>query len=155
MGSTFIIYLPASSKPAIVETVPKEELVYGTETVLLVDDEAIVIDVIGQILERLGYNLLVAHGGKEAIEIYWANREKIDLVILDLIMPDLSGSATFDRLKGIDPKVKVLLSSGYSRDGQAQEILERGCNGFIQKPFNMKDLSRKIRDILDEKAPGE
>jgi len=68
-----------------------------------------------------------------------------------MIMPDMSGGDTYDRLKDIDPKVKVLLSSGYSINGQATEILDRGCNGFIQKPFKMKELSQKLREILEEK----
>ena len=72
-------------------------------------------------------------------------------MLLDMIMPDMSGGETYDRMKDIDPKVKVLLSSGYSIDGQATEILNRGCNGFIQKPFKMKELSQKLREILDEK----
>ena len=73
-----------------------------------------------------------------------------DLVILDMIMPDMGGSEAYDRLKEINPDVKVLLSSGYSIDGQATEIMDRGCDGFIQKPFNMKQLSRKIRGVLDK-----
>jgi CheY-like chemotaxis protein len=66
-------------------------------------------------------------------------------------MPDMGGGETYDRLREIDPDIKVLLSSGYSIDGQAQTILSRGCNGFIQKPFNLKDLSQKMREILDGK----
>ena len=73
------------------------------------------------------------------------------IVLLDMIMPDMSGSDTYDRMKDIDPKVKVLLSSGYSINGQATEIMDRGCNGFIQKPFKMKELSQKLREILDKK----
>ena len=73
----------------------------------------------------------------------------IDMLILDMVMPDMGGGEVYDRIKRIDPKVKVLLASGYSIDGQATEILERGCEGFIQKPFNMEDLSKKIREVLD------
>jgi CheY-like chemotaxis protein len=93
---------------------------------------------------------LIAKGGKEALEIYQKNEQKIDMVILDLIMPDIGGGDTYDKLKEINPEIKVMLSSGYSIDGQASKILERGCNGFIQKPFNMKELSQKIREILDK-----
>ena len=74
---------------------------------------------------------------------------KIDLVILDMIMPGISGSVTFDLLREVNPGVKVLLASGYSVNGQAQEILDRGCNGFIQKPFRLKDLSQRVREMLD------
>jgi DNA-binding NtrC family response regulator len=72
------------------------------------------------------------------------------MIILDMIMPDMGGSDVYDKIKAIDPNVKVLLSSGYSIDGQATEILNRGCNGFIQKPFNLKRLSRKIREVLNK-----
>ena len=72
-------------------------------------------------------------------------------MLLDMIMPDMSGGETYDRMKDIDPNVKVLLSSGYSINGQAQEILDRGCDGFIQKPFKMKELSQKLSEILDKK----
>ena len=92
---------------------------------------------------------MIARSGKEAIEIYEKNKERIDIVLLDMIMPDMSGSDTYDRMKEIDPDIKVLLSSGYSINGQATEILDRGCNGFIQKPFKMKELSQKLREILD------
>jgi len=103
-----------------------------------------------QLLNNLGYTALEAKGGREAVEIYKANKDKIDMVILDMIMPGVGGGEAYDRMKEINPNIKVLLSSGYSIDGQATEILERGCDGFIQKPFNMKELSRSIREILDK-----
>jgi two-component system cell cycle sensor histidine kinase/response regulator CckA len=77
------------------------------------------------------------------------DNHEIDMVILDMVMPDMGGGEVYDRIKKIDADVKVLLSSGYSIDGQATEILKRGCEGFIQKPFNMEDLSKKIREILN------
>jgi len=124
----------------------------GSETVLVVDDEDMIIAVGKQLLQKLGYKVLTAENGKEATEIYKKNKGRIDIVILDMIMPDMSGGDTFDRLKEIKSGVKVLLSSGYSINGQASEILERGCGGFIQKPFNMKQLSRKLREILDKET---
>ena len=85
------------------------------------------------------------------IPLYSAPCEKwVDILNLDMIMPDKSGSNTFDRLKEINHDIKVILSSGYNINGQATEILNRGCNGFIQKPFKMKELSQKLREILDE-----
>ena len=83
---------------------------------------------------------MTAKSGKEAIDVYTANRDKIDILLLDMIMLDMGGGETYDRLKAINPDIRVLLSSGYSINGQANEILKRGCDGFIQKPFNMKDL---------------
>ena len=94
---------------------------------------------------------MVANSGKDAIEIYKRNQSGIDLVILDMVMPERSGGETFDLLRTINSKVKVLLSSGYSLNGEATKIIERGCNGFIQKPYHVNELSEKLRGILDEK----
>jgi len=149
-GTTFNIYLPASDKEAVKKKEIDEELFRGTETLLFVDDEEMIVDVGCGIIEKLGYKVLTAKSGKEAMEIYKKNSDRIDMVILDMIMPDMGGGETYDKLKEINPDIKVLLSSGYSINGQATEILERGCNGFIQKPFNITDLSKKIREILDE-----
>ena len=150
-GATFNVYLPASEKEVIEEKKLAGDTVRGTETVLLVDDENMIIEVAEKLLEQLGYKVLTARSGKEAIEIYEENRQRIDILLLDMIMPDMSGGETYDRLKEINPKAKVLLSSGYSINGQATGILGRGCNGFIQKPFKMKELSQKLREILDDK----
>ncbi|MCD6296774.1 MAG: PAS domain S-box protein [Deltaproteobacteria bacterium] len=150
-GTTFNIYLPASeSEVRDQKSVVSDGVKHGDETVLLVDDEDMIIDVGEQLLEKMGYTVLIARSGKEATEIYEEKKDQIDMVIVDMIMPDMSGGDTFDRLREINPDVKVLLSSGYSITGQATEILERGCDGFIHKPFNMKQLSRKLRDILDK-----
>jgi len=149
-GSTFSIYLPASKKQAMKENRGSDKFVPGKETVLLVDDEDMILDVGTQILERMGHKVMKAKSGQEAIEIYEKHRDLIELVILDMIMPGVGGGETYDRIKEINPGVKVLLSTGYSINGQATEILERGCNGFIQKPFRMKELSHKIREVLDK-----
>lgn len=120
----------------------------GEETILLVDDTDMVLEAVKEILEALGYMVFIARSGKEAIEVYENNKEKIDLIILDIIMPGISGGETYDRLKEINLDSKVLLSSGYGVEDQATEILKRGCNGFIQKPFGIENLSHKIREIL-------
>ncbi len=149
-GTTFKIYLPGAEKK--VEMVAKSfrQIIKGSETVLLVDDEPMVLEVGTNMLKKLGYTVLEAKGGSEAVKVYKANKDKIDLVILDMIMPDRGGGETYDQMKEIDPTATVLLSSGYSIDGQATEILERGCNGFIQKPFTIKELSGRIREILEK-----
>ena len=120
-------------------------------TILIVDDEQMIIDVGKEMLNQLGYKVLTATGGIEALDVYRRNQDSIDLLVLDMIMPDMEGGITYGKIKDLNPNVKVLLASGYSIDGRASEIMKQGCNGFIQKPFNMKELSYKIRNILDEK----
>lgn len=151
-GSTFDVYLPASEKEAILKkTKAPEGISMGTETVLLVDDEETILEVGKEMLEAMGYRVLLAKNGKEAVDIYSKHVGDIDLVVLDMVMPDMSGGQVYNRLKETSPETRVLLSSGYSIDGKASEILQRGCNGFIQKPFDMKEFSGKVREILDEK----
>ena len=154
-GATFKIYLPASEREIqkIVETA--DEIVKGIETILLVDDEDIILEVSRELLETIGYRVLTAGSGKESIDMYKNNREEIDIVVLDMVIPDISGAVVYQKLKEINPDVKVLLSSGYSIDGQAAEILNLGCDGFIQKPFTLQNLSRKIKDILEKETESE
>ncbi len=109
-----------------------------------------IIGVGKQMIKRLGYDVLTAGGGKEAVEIYKENQDKITLVVLDMIMPVMGGGETFEKLREIDSSVRVLLSSGYSLNSQASEIMAKGCAGFIQKPFYMKELSQKIAGIIKE-----
>jgi len=151
-GTTFTIYLPASEKePKSEKDLPKKVL-KGTETILLVDDEDMIINVGQEILIKLGYKVLIARSGKEALEVYKENQDKIDMIILDIIMPDMGGVETYDRMKEINPDITVLLSSGYSINAQVFDILKKGCNGFIQKPFDIKELSQKLREILKQEV---
>jgi PAS domain S-box-containing protein len=149
-GTTFKVYLPASEKRVLEAFKHLDRLVTGTETVLLVDDEEAIRQVGRELLEAMGYHVLLASNGEEAIELYGSHDEDIDLVLLDIVMPQMGGGETYEKMKQINPDVKVLLLSGYSIDGEATEILERGCNGFIQKPFTMKELSGKIREIVEK-----
>ena len=148
-GSTFTVLLPASGRPPEETMQITNAATRGSETILLVDDEEMILSVGAELLKHLGYRVFLADGGKAALEKFTANAAAIDLVILDLIMPDLGGRETFERLRSISPNVRVLLSSGYSINGEASEILDKGCNGFIQKPFNLQQLARKIRSVLD------
>jgi two-component system cell cycle sensor histidine kinase/response regulator CckA len=132
-GTTFTIYLPASDKEALKDEKATGEIARGTETILLVEDEKMVLDINKEMLESLGYRIYAAGSGQEGIAIFKEKRNEIDLVILDMIMPGLAGGETFSRLREIDPGVRVLLSSGYSLNGEAQHIMDRGCNGFLQK----------------------
>lgn len=150
-GTFFNIYLPATEKEVDPEAEIHVEILKGDETLLLVDDEDMVIEGCGELLDKTGYTVLTAKGGKEAIEIYKKKQNRIDLVILDMIMPEMDGGETYKRLKEINPDIKVLLSSGHSMDDPTAGILKRECDGFIQKPFDIMDLSKKIREILDKK----
>lgn len=147
-GAIFTILLPSSDKKVSTEDEKSLIVEKGSETILLVDDEPMILEVGQAILATLGYRVLTAASGQEAIDAYSETRDEIDLFIIDMIMPHMSGSELFDRLRKINPTVKVLLSSGYSIKGQAREIINRGCNGFIQKPFSISQLSVKIREIL-------
>jgi CheY-like chemotaxis protein len=149
-GTTFEIYLQASEKRVGKASKLGLNILRGEETLLLVDDEEMIIDVGKKMIETMGYNVLTARSGKDAIEVYEKNKDKIDLVILDMIMPKMDGRETYLGLKEVDSDIRVILASGYSIDGRATEILKEGCDGFIQKPFNLKDLSEKIREIIDK-----
>ncbi|MCD4787642.1 MAG: response regulator [Desulfobacterales bacterium] len=148
-GSTFSLYFPASGEKVRKVLRTADEITRTTGTVLLVDDEDIVLEVEKELLETLGYEVLTARDGKEAVEVYKKKWDKIDLVLMDMVMPNMGGGEAYDRMKEINPRVKVLLSSGYSIDREAKEILARDCDGFIQKPCTIKELSEKIREILE------
>jgi len=151
-GTTFKVYLPISNKEIFNESTVIGKTYKGRETILLIDDEAMIADTGKRMLEKLGYHVLVAESGQTALKIYAEYRGRIGLVVLDMIMPGMGGSEIFDRLKTLDPSIRVLLSSGYSLNGQASKIMKRGCKGFIQKPFNIEQISKKIRKILDSPA---
>jgi len=150
-GTTFQIYLPAFSKEILKEEKPVAEIARGHETILLVDDEEVNIEVVREILEMLGYKVFTARSGQDAVDLFRDNNALIDLVVLDMIMPGMGGGDTFDALKKIDPAVKVILSSGYSLHGEASRIMERGCSAFIQKPFRIEELSDKLEEVLGKK----
>ncbi len=158
-GTTFTIYLPASKESIAVKKIgetfeedkkPSELVLQKNLTILIVDDEEKVLDVIEKMLKIMGFKVFVANTGKLAIEIYQGNRSAIDIVILDMIMPDMDGGETYQRLKNLDPDVRVMLSSGYSLQGQAHEIFKSGGVGFIQKPFNSKELLQEIGAVLGQ-----
>ncbi len=149
-GTVFTLYFPLAREPVPVKEKKAPQLIVGQETVLFVDDDPSLMSLGSDILALMGYHPLVAGNGYDALKIYEENMDDIGLVILDMIMPEMGGGEVYDRLKLINPRVKVLLSSGYSIDGQAKDIMDRGCNGFIQKPFDITAISHKIREILDE-----
>jgi PAS domain S-box-containing protein len=149
-GTTFNIYLPASEIEMVKQAPIQEEITGGSESILLIDDEKMIRDVSKAMLEKLGYTVTVAGSGMEAIEIIEKSGSSFDLIILDMIMPGMDGGVTFDKIREVQPAIPIILSSGYTIDGQAAEIMDRGCNGFIQKPFTMSNLSQKIMQTLDK-----
>jgi PAS domain S-box-containing protein len=149
-GSTFTIYLPITEAPVEETHRPIQEIRKGNETVLLVDDEENILQVTREMLQKMGYEVLVARNGGDALDVLRQGAERIDLMILDMIMPGLSGGKTFDLVKKVRRDLKVLLSSGYCINGEAEEIIRRGCDGFIQKPYTMNDLSKRIAAVLGE-----
>jgi len=136
-------------QPALAfEKVAPVETPLGKKTILIVDDEEMILNVGKKMLEKMSHNVFAASSGKEAIKIFKAEKHRIDLVVLDMIMPEMGGKETFERIREIDPDVKILISSGYSLGENTAEILERGGSGFIQKPFTMMELAQKIRDFF-------
>lgn len=128
----------------------KEELPRGTETILLVDDQDAIWDFMIEALQTLGYTVILAENGLDAVEIYKENPKKIDLVILDMIMPKLGGHGTFYQIKAMDPNAKILLSSGYVSEEEVDDILKQGAKGFIPKPHRLNVIAKEIRRVLDE-----
>ena len=149
-GATFDIFLPLSDKKAQREETIEKTIVKGSETVLLVDDEEMIQEVASAMLEKMGYRVIIAASGEKAIAAVAESGGDFDIVILDLIMPGMDGGKVFDQIRKMQPRIPVLLSSGYAINGLATEILNRGCNGFIQKPFNISELSKKVHEVLDE-----
>jgi|WetSurMetagenome_2_1015567.scaffolds.fasta_scaffold00094_8 two-component system, cell cycle sensor histidine kinase and response regulator CckA len=150
-GSTFNIYLPSSEKKVATgeSGKPVKKLLAGSGGILLVDDESEILNIASQLLEMLGYEVFKAESGQDAIAIYQEKRNRIELVILDMIMPGTSGFQTLQALKELNPSVKVILSSGYSLQGEARNVMEMGCMGFIQKPYNFAQLSGVVHKILN------
>ncbi|MGB5619094.1 MAG: response regulator [Desulfobacterales bacterium] len=148
-GTSVRIYLPAvrEIKEKKAQRVHKEPL-KGTGTILLIEDELAVIETLRKLLERLGYKVLEAKTGKDAIRLIRAYEGEIDLAILDVFLPDMNGNKVYPLLKEFRPDLKVLVFSGYSIEGPAQEILDAGAHGFVQKPVSAEELSEKLKELL-------
>ncbi len=147
-GTTFNIHLPLSDQDAYQGDVKKNGIIKGSGTILLIDDEDMILEVGRAMLERLGYRVIIAASGGQALDVVKRLGNKIDLIVLDLVMPGMSGSKVFDAIRESQPHMPVILSSGYSINGQAKAIMAKGCNGFLQKPFNLAELSQKIHAVM-------
>lgn len=151
-GTTLVLFLPAlKERPGkeVSAFLADSRLPMGTETLLIIDDEEIIRQLGADILEDVGYKVLVAQNGEEGTRLFRRHKKKIALVILDVMMPGWGGKKTFLQLRKINPRIKVLLSSGYSTDREVKEILTEGVSGLIQKPYKDEELIRKVRAVLD------
>jgi CheY-like chemotaxis protein len=127
-----------------------QKLPKGNETILIVDDHETIWDFLIEALQRLGYSVLLAENGLDAVEIYKENPKEVDLVLLDMVMPKLGGHQTFYKIKELDPDAKILLSSGYVSEEEVNDLLEQGAKGFLPKPHRIAVMAQEIRKILDE-----
>lgn len=148
-GTTFCIQLPLTNE-VVTEVLGSQEIVKGTGCILVVDDEEIMRSTAQEILENLGYEVLIAENGEQALEIYAGEKDKIDLIILDMIMPVMNGRDCFFKLRELDPSVKVALTSGFTREEDLNDMRESGLNGFIRKPYGSAAISQAISEIMAE-----
>lgn len=148
-GSEFTIYLPAVEGEVKKEDEGLKRPVSGTGTILIIDDEEAIRDLLRDTLTGLGYRVIEASNGKEGVEVFNSKKNEIDLVILDLIMPVMGGEETLLKLREISPQVKILIATGYGVDESLQSILkEKGISGFINKPFNITEISETIKNVM-------
>ena len=150
-GTSFEIFLPESDKSSVEKnSCAIGHFAEGRETVLIVDDEAPVLEICGEMLKRLGYNVITADKGTDALIQFEAGKDDIDLVVLDLIMPGMRGEEVYDHLVDLKPNIRVLLASGYALEKQVWKFPSSNAVGFIQKPYSVTDLSEKVRQLLSE-----
>jgi PAS domain S-box-containing protein len=151
-GSVFKVYLPLASNPKSAPSAPpSEDIVRGEGLVLVIDDEADVADMAGDILEMAGYTVVKCVSVSDAFEFFRSNHGKVDLVLLDMMMPEMSGKDLFLTLRRVDPALKALVSSGYSRSGLVEETINVGALGYVMKPYGLTELTRAV----DEAIRGE
>lgn len=147
-GTTFKIYLPVVNREGTPVPVVKEVIYRGTARILIIDDEALVRNVAAEILTELGYHVSVTNDGQEGLEYYQVHQSEIDLIVLDMIMPRLSGFECFMALKKLNPDIRVIISSGYSMNNETAKVLSAGARGFVSKPFDIGKLSKAIAEAL-------
>ncbi|MDD4156410.1 MAG: response regulator [Candidatus Cloacimonetes bacterium] len=148
-GTTVNIYLPVPKEKISLKTQSvSDDLIKGQGTILVIDDEQMIRETYKEMLSECGYDFLLAENGLQGIDLYKNNIDKIKLVILDMSMPILSGIETYRQLKIIDPKIKVLMASGFRQDERAKQAMDEGVNKFLQKPFTINKLSSAIAELL-------
>lgn len=153
-GTDMKIYLPLADCTATAADRPPDDtaVMRGNETALVVDDEKVILDMAANMLSSAGYQVITAEGGREAINKYRERQEDIDVVVLDIVMPDIDGEDVLEAIKSINPDAEIVISSGYSINGQAGTLMDKGANSFVQKPFTPHELTAAIRSVLDAGA---
>jgi two-component system cell cycle sensor histidine kinase/response regulator CckA len=154
-GSAFRIRIPATDAPAEPLIAMSTEAPGGQETVLLVDDDLGVLDLTRIMLERAGYNVITARDAVEGFDIYKSNRDSINLVVTDLIMPKVSGGEFIAQLREVDPDLKIIISTGHMADAEVFTRPGNRPNATIQKPFRMVELAQLVRQVLDASSDQE
>jgi len=148
-GTTVHIYLPATSAPRPAKPGASPGLVKGRETILVVDDEAIIRDLLERVLEELGYRVILAPDGERALKIFRSQAKTIDCVLLDMVLPGMDGAEVFGEMRELKPDVHVILCTGYALKGTVDEMLREGVAGVLRKPFQIEELSGVLRSVLD------
>jgi len=153
-GSTFKVCLPASNNIPVQRDrpgkTPNQQIQKGSETILLIDDDDTVLNSGKKILLKLGYKPIIVRNGIEALEIFKLYQDEIALIILDLFLPEMDGKQTFSEIKNINKNANILISTGEKIDDKIEGFLNKGCHGFIRKPFALSELAKNIRKILDK-----
>jgi PAS domain S-box-containing protein len=149
-GTTVKLYFPASFKGIVAEDLPAMKIKAPERklNILFVDDEEMICEMAGEMLASFGYKVVVFGSGKKAVEYYKKSWQSIDLVIMDMIMPEMDGKETFMAMRAVNPAIRTVLSSGYSINGEAQGIINEGVRGFIQKPFMFDQMVKAIEDAM-------
>jgi CheY-like chemotaxis protein len=151
-GTRFNIYLPVSKSVNELKdeiSTKKEKLATGNETILLIEENEAILDAVKRMLEHFGYSTITASNGEKAIDIYLVEQERIDLVILALNMPGMGGLRCLERMLEIKPDLKTIITSGYSSAASVEDINKSGTFVFIEKPYQLEDLLRTIREVVD------
>lgn len=147
-GAAFHLFFPVSEDALSLPKRSNLGIVHGTGTILVVDDELIIRATASMLLENLGYTVMLAENGAEAVELYRRRGDEIDLVILDVVMPVMDGRETFEKILAVNPRAKVILSSGYAKSINLKGLEEKGLVGSITKPFSQVQLSRLVADAM-------
>jgi CheY-like chemotaxis protein len=147
-GTIFTLYLPIDKNVKVTPSLEKEHIKKGSGCILIVDDESIIRNTLEPFLIEIGYTVLLAKDGLEGTDIYREKHTAVDLIILDMIMPRMNGETAFTEMRKIDPAIKIILSSGFSRGTSIKELLDQGNVRFLQKPYTFADLSRILFETL-------